>query len=365
MKGIIKFLKGVIVFILVLIIMLGLIYVTCKYIIKDTKLIDNIKRYILGNQNEVFVELKDENFKNEVERAKYFYYMQLDDNAKVIYIVLENNIDNFKNGKENIKLPDSLNKLLESDGGQQKAQQAFQDAWDAFSKDKPELFYLDGNKFYLVINTVKTFNKTDYELLIGKGKNETYFSDGFKTINQVNTAIEKMDESKKKLKSKIETKNEEYTYSYEKVLTIHDWIIDNVEYDEELKEHNNGNAYGALCDNIAVCEGYAEAFKYMMDALEVPCITVCGIGKNSDGKEEKHAWNYVYIANKWYAVDTTWDDPIINSNSDVSRLNSKVKYKYFLKGSNTINKDHVITGQIVDNGKIFAYPDLDTEDFKK
>ncbi|MDO4975117.1 MAG: transglutaminase domain-containing protein, partial [Alphaproteobacteria bacterium] len=92
-----------------------------------------------------------------------------------------------------------------------------------------------------------------------------------------------------------------------------------------------------------VCEGYARTFKYLMDELEIPCVLVSGIAVDEDGKSERHAWNYVYLKNDWYAIDVTWDDPIIIGNG---RVDSNIKYKYFLKGSNTMNKDHTSSGQI-------------------
>ena len=45
---------------------------------------------------------------------------------------------------------------------------------------------------------------------------------------------------------------------------------------------------------------------------------------------ENHIWNAVYLNNKWYHLDLTWDDPIsdINVNRDT----------YFLITTNTLEK---------------------------
>lgn len=365
-KKIFEFFKGLIIICLGVAIIFGAIYIVCKYVIKDTTLIDGVGQFLFKKQNDVYVELKDENFKSEVERAKCYHYLQLDENAKTIYIVLENNIENFKLGKEEIKLPNKLSILLEKDNGQVILQQAFQDAWDAFSKDKPELFYFDGNKFCLITKGTKNLGSTKYEVSIGKGENQTYYSDGFKSKEQVDLAIQEYENKKKEISQLITIENEEYTYSYEKILKVHDWLVDNVSYDSNMQRNNSSNTYGAFVEKQAICEGYAEAFKCMMDELEVPCVVVCGISKDSGtGKEEKHAWNYVYIGNKWYAVDVTWDDPVINSTSGNKTKTSKaLKYKYFLKGLDTMQGDHVATGEVVDGGKKFEYPEISKEDFK-
>lgn len=96
-----------------------------------------------------------------------------------------------------------------------------------------------------------------------------------------------------------------------------------------------------------------------MDELNIPCILVSGDAVDENGKKERHAWNYVYISNNWYAIDTTWDDPIIIGNG---WFNEKIKYKYFLKGSTAINKDHKTIGQITKEGKEFDYPELSSND---
>ena len=127
----------------------------------------------------------------------------------------------------------------------------------------------------------------------------------------------------------------------------------------------NGNniydIYGALVKNKCVCEGYAKAFKYLVDNMNIPCVMVIGKATNSNGTTENHAWNYVQINQNWYAVDCTWDDPVIIGNGKVG---NETKYKYFLRGSSYINRDHISNGQFTDGGETYQYPALSVTDYR-
>ena len=69
---------------------------------------------------------------------------------------------------------------------------------------------------------------------------------------------------------------------------------------------------------------------------------------------DEHIWNLVYLDEKWYHLDLTWDDPIITGGG---RVTDTIKYAYFLKGSDEFFKDHFEDGNIVD-GASFKYPTI-------
>ena len=96
-----------------------------------------------------------------------------------------------------------------------------------------------------------------------------------------------------------------------------------------------------------------------MDELNIPCLIACGIGINSSGETESHAWNYVMLDGKWYAIDVTWDDPIIIGNG---RVNNEIRYRYYLKGSNEFFANHKEDGAIVGDSN-FRYPTISVEDY--
>lgn len=364
-KKIVKIISKLIYFLIVAVVTLIILYyISNSNLIKNENLknginsiINTISNLFNTNPNKIeFVQLKDENLSTEIEKAKNYYYLQLSKEAKTIYVILEENIENFKNGVEKVSLSEDLNEMLKTEQGQELVNTAFQDAWDAFSKDKPELFYFDVNKFCLIIETSRIGGVNyDYNGYIGKNGNANYFVEGFESAEDITNAILNLESFDNQIKQQQE-KND-----YEKILWAHDWIVQNIEYDTTYAKGNNGNIYGAILEKDAVCEGYAKTFKYIMDKLNVPCVLVCGIGTNKDGNKEKHAWNYVYLNKNWYAIDTTWDDPVIIGSFGT---NNKIRYDYFLKGSKVFYNDHSETGIVSENGKRFTYPELSAENFK-
>lgn len=292
---------------------------------------------------------------NLSEAQKYFYYEQLSENGKKIYLAIEKNIEKIKNGEDNIPLPPSLNEVAKNDEkGKELITIEFQNAWDAFVTDRSEYFYLDSSKVCLVTKMITKGSNTNYEFYIGKGDNKNYFIDEFDNKEEVEKAIKEVENVKQDIIKNATGNN------YEKIKYVHDWLVDNVKYDTSTGK-NTSNIYGCLVNKNVVCEGYARAFKYLLDELNIPCVLISGNAVDEYGNTERHAWNYVYIKNNWYAVDTTWDDPIIIGHG---KVDESIKYKYFLRGKKTMSKDHTTIGQITKDGFIFSYPELSIEDIK-
>ena len=148
--------------------------------------------------------------------------------------------------------------------------------------------------------------------------------------------------------------------AYDDIKMVHDYLVDTVEYDTSISKPNIYNLYGALVNRVAVCEGYARAFKYLMDEMGIPCVIVIGQGTNSRGETENHAWNYVEVNGSWYAIDCTWDDPVVEG---IGTVSNSSKYKYFLKGSSEFSVDHIPSNQFTPGGKKFSYPTLSTSGY--
>ena len=287
--------------------------------------------------------------------TKKYFYNQLDNYAKIIYNAIEKNKENMKTGTCEIDLGQDIAKLAGTDDGQKMIGDYYQEAIEAYTYDNPEIFYIDFTKLYLNIETTTRGSQKSYRILLNEGKGANYLIDAFSTKNRMDSAVNEIESVKNNI---LQNKTED---DYQNIKMVHDYLIDNVEYDETLSKPNIYNLYGALINKQCVCEGYSEAFKYIMDSLNIPCVIVSGKATNSEGKNENHAWNYVQLNGSWYAIDCTWDDPILLGGAT---LTNSVKYQYFLKGSKEFNTSHVISGQMSENGKNFEYPELSVENYK-
>ncbi len=316
-----------------------------------------------NNNNNTIVNPYEDPSNNEYKNTKYkYYYNQLEQYSKLIYTKIEENIENLKTGEYRILLDSNITNLLYKEDGENILKQHFQSAWNAFSSDRPDIFYIDVSKIYLNIKSENIGGKTNYIVYMGNKDGENYYLQGFENKEQINEYVEKLENLKKQI-YEITSEDTEF----EKIKKIHDVLVNNLEYDETTKKTNNRNIYGGLIEKSVVCEGYAKTFKYVLDALNIPCVIIYGEGTNEQEKTESHSWNYVKINEKWYAVDVTWDDPTININNVAQNItiSDKIKYKYFLKGSETFLKQHKEIGTITENGMEFKYPELEIKDYKQ
>lgn len=287
-------------------------------------------------------------------KSKYYYY-QLDDTAKTIYDKLESNIDNLKKDNYTIDFKKQFNDLLHTSLGNYNLNRSFQSALDALSYDYPELFYIDITKIALTIKSSSIGSLTTYTVTISPSDDHNYLCNEFNSESEVNNAITKVKNTR------TNTINTLYNLSdYDKVKNIHDALVNSLEYDSTYNKPNAHNIYGALVQKNVVCEGYAKAFKYMLDELNIENILVSGTATNTTGKTESHMWNYVNLNGNWYGIDATWDDPIIIGGT----LKNNIRRDYFLKGYYTFKESHSPSGKISDNGILFKLPTLCKENYK-
>lgn len=324
-----------------------------------------VRNFIETDQEKVVDETGNEVLKNPLEdlsnvetphaTASGYYFSQLNSYAKVIYQALESNIENLKTGTYTIKLGDQFDSILDQEDGMQQLNQIYQNAIDAFIMDHPEVFYLDITKMIMVVNTkTSPFSKT-YELQISPDQNQSYLAEGFSNKQDVDNAINQINLIKNEIVANATGTD------YDKIKYVHDWLVEDLNYDQTLAKPNIRNVYGAFINHEAVCEGYAEAFQMLMNEIGIPSVMVVGTGTNSNGQTESHAWNYVQLEGKWYGIDTTWDDPVVIGGG---RQTSQMRMQYFLKGSTTFNESHHASGQVSEAGMIFTYPTLETSDYR-
>lgn len=293
---------------------------------------------------------------NGENAADGFYYNQLPNPAKIMYNTILGNIEQLKIGNGEIKFPDSVGESIKEINGSAE-ENYFQTAWDALALEHLDLFYIDTQNLSLSTRTTSILGYESYDFTLSPKDGNLYYSSTFNSKEEVESAIAQVNEIADNIVANAKGS------TYDKVKYVHDWIVDNVEYDNDDLD-NNDNIYGTFVNKKVVCEGYAEALKFMLDKLNIPCVLVYGEGYDDNGNTEAHAWNYVQMDDeKWYAVDPTWDDPIYVGSANGILTNSK-KYAYFLKGSDTFNKNHVSDGDVSGTGQDFKYPELSKEDYK-
>ena len=321
--------------------------------------IQNVKDNENSSQNvEVITPIVNENQYQSSENANtvnHYYYNQLDESGKIIYKGLEDNIDNMKSGNYKIDFDTQFNELLNSDNGEQKLNVSFQSAWNAFTYDYVDIFYIDVTKLILTTRTTTIGSFSTHKVSLSNDGYTNYFSEGIST----ETELRKREKYVQNMRNQIVSSLQEYS-EYEQVKYLHDWIIDNFEYDTTYKKSDIHNIYGALANKKVVCEGYARTFKYILDGLGIENVLVSGTATNSNDVTESHAWNYVKVDGKWYAVDVTWDDPVIKGEGN---LTDKLRYQYFLKGANSFLKNHVEDGYLSKNSIKFVFPSLEKKNY--
>lgn len=297
----------------------------------------------------------DEELASNNNIALRYYYNQLEEPAKIMYATILENIEALKSGTGTIKFPSSVSDSIKEIGGSDD-ENYFQSAWDAVNLDNLELFFVDTSKLALSTKTTTLLSYKSYTFTLSPQSGTTYYNSSFSNEEEIDKAINEV----KKVADEV------VSYAsgtrYDKILYVHDWLVDNLEYDSNSK--NKDNIYGTFIDKKVVCEGYAEGLKYLLDKLNIPCVLVYGVGYDDKGNEEAHAWNYVQMEDgKWYAVDTTWDDPIYVGSSN-SVVQKDYKHMYFLKGSKSFNVNHVSNGDVSGSGQNFKYPELSENDYK-
>lgn len=171
-------------------------------------------------------------------------------------------------------------------------------------------------------NNIKLTYGGDYT--IGISINKAYSNDDIAAINEI---VDKV--IKEKLNNNMPTR--------EKIKIIHDYIIDNAEYDKLKYENKNdttyksNTAYGVLVQGYGTCNGYADAMAIFLDKLNII---------NYKISNSEHIWNLVYLDGKWYHLDLTWDDPIsdVNINRDTYFLITTSELEELNDGTHKFDK---------------------------
>ena len=133
---------------------------------------------------------------------------------------------------------------------------------------------------------------------------------------------------------------------YDKIKTIHDYIINNAKYDvaksnNKKSPYSSELAYGPLFQGYATCNGYTDLMAVFLTkmgfnnykvattpeelnnytinsfwtALYYKVLHSYTVTKDND-ESTGHVWNAVYLDKEWLHIDLTWDDPVSKDGQD-------------------------------------------------
>ncbi len=314
-----------------------------------------------------------------------YHYEQLDGTAKVIYAGI-GKMD-LASGTDEYDIVNDFGFALSGS----ELNRAMNAARYAYYADHPEMFYVNFSKLTLRTTQDASGRKHIY---IGSGRNASYLVDAFADNTAVQTAIGEFDARVNAIvdAAKALTVAEGESLQAAQIKYVHNEMINNVSYrlEDTAAEGNAsllGTPYGVLVKKQGVCEGYARAFKTVMDELDINCILVQGVHQYDGELAVNHMWNYVEITDsaaaraggRWYAVDATLDDPeipIVANSEHIMEYNKYYNYfadygkdgfeqeKYLLAGQLTMNDKHFEAEEVsAAGGYRFAYPTLEEYDF--
>ena len=203
-------------------------------------------------------------------------------------------------------------------------------ALDAFDRDHPEVFWLNGASRLKIGGKRTTSNgKTTYDYQIyfvthvhedpeTQMKNFDIRDDQYLSAGNIRSDIVERNNDVNNILSTVTATN-----TADQVAQLNDWLNKHNEYNSYVADGQDRLAPAAAWECTSaldgrigtagpVCEAYARALKVLCDRLEIPCVLVDGgAASSSIDPPGPHMWNYVYLEqeDKWYAVDVTWNDP--------------------------------------------------------
>ncbi len=336
--------------------------------------------------------------------AEKYFYNQLTEEAKVFYNALDemfcgNNYSkiiekletpNSKFGVDSYDLTEEFNengtalqkslysKLEAYTKGNQELLNLMATARDAYMADHAGLFYVDSSNVTLRV-TKDSADK--YHVFVGVGRTKTYINKTFwdsstntVKINELIQALKNVEKAKAEMVSEVESvapvagqslQEQQARKAHDLIIKANTYKLEETIIEENENENKNGNpfsvrnVYGAFVTHEIVCEGFARAFKMIMDEVNIPCILVYGAFVSTNQYEE-HMWNYIQLEDgKWYGVDLTWDNTDEMENQGYDGINEKISTEYFVAGSDKMDMNHLVTGTMSAAQYEFKYPELE------
>lgn len=183
----------------------------------------------------------------------------------------------------------------------------------------------DSDKYALDLDNEVTVQKPQYTIEFPKDDGSTnlmslydapgnMYGGGPKTVRDI---LNKVGPSIANKLYNINITDEEYNEIKDYTNTLVDGCTTDASKYVKIFEYVNGNTtyyvpseadtiqvsqdpYFVFKNKIAVCQGYANLLHVMLHSQSIPCVNVNGMMQGFG-----HAWNYVYVNDKWYVSDPT------------------------------------------------------------
>ena len=199
------------------------------------------------------------------------YYNNLSRKNQFLYDALVEAVDSFSEYTEEIHYtykPEDFNQVVEY-----------------ITADHPEYFFVDYENIVPYVSETHTKVKLAYR-------------------TDKETILKQRKELNDKVKEIVSAIDDDMS-DFEKELYIHDYLVENCVYLTEPKNatYVSNTAYGALCEGQAYCDGYALAFKMLINEIDMFCCVVEGSIDNL-----AHMWNIIKVDDTYFHVDVTWND---------------------------------------------------------
>ena len=222
------------------------------------------------------------------------------------------------------------------------------DVYGAFDRDHPEVFWLGtesvcGMGIDYQYTSGNGTAEVDYELSIYFYLKSADFDvriEGYRDPALIAAGIQKRDQDIQRILSNCPRSGS----VEEQIRYLNQVLIETNAYNSAVGIGDSGAAAasawkcvsalaGSAGNEGPVCEGYSRAFKVLCDELGIPCVLNEGYARSSaSSAPEAHMWNYVQVDGSWYAVDVTWNDPVVSSKPDAV-ISGKEREKWLLLGS--------------------------------
>ncbi len=200
-------------------------------------------------------------------------------------------------------------------------EQQVSELYEAFVQDNPAFFH---------IGSVYGYDGRQY------GKDRCFTALKLTYTMSVEERVFARKALENRCKTLLETLSPTMT-AFQKELALHDALIAQCTYDEAAAADkqplttypSSFTAYGALVEGKAVCEGYAHAMQYLLEAAGVTATVVTG----HDAQGQPHMWNAVVLEGDVYHLDATWND-----------AEDLPTYAYFNLNDEELKRTHTVDG---------------------